>query len=888
MRSVKKFILCLSGRLRIQSSNTWLQPSISSENHGFQKKKYELREDHYSQESQVKGFSVSIDEKPVLNGFSKCLDFYTSHGFGNGTYVADVNNVPSDSIKLYEAKLIDNSARSYDYSGYDSLFSERFVIEFLYERDGLHKSFYLPTASEAEEIILNSKETEKGCELYRSLITSITEEASYKAALPSIQTYATANKAGDVDTQSVLDHYLSVANQADKYLILGNYTSSDAKPIQTSDDSIINLIPKSHFRTNGVYNKGGAEWGYFVHTYTDYGNNKISSVLLYDVINYKTDFFRNEIVQIKPIFTWNFKYNYDTDIVSKESENNYCIAHPNYTAGVHYIKHHLDSNSFVPKNPDETGYSKENDNGFCIGSRSSKFVGTSKNFNGGIESLQSLSILLGNIAISLLTAGLSTAEQLAIGITSDLIFEAAKQLSNSYSSPIHNTDEKGKTVLKIDKVEEYSSFDYAKKGNFAKFVSFSSPTSNDGNPLLFKEESDSINYELQVYSSDLSDSYTGLLIHEFSASVFNDNTNLFHQTPTYIGGLSTEWSYLIGESFDPKTVTINKTVQNKERIFGDDNDAVALLKTGDEGIYDIVMTNRPADTSLTISQISANSGHTTTYIDALEKNRTIPKAAFIKHYVLLSANSTYEIRIKRFLGSTRYFGGALLSIYKSDSSTVTTGDSEYGRNYVYRNRMNNGYHINNCFRPSTDGQYTIVAAPSSSSSSKDTYITILDSNFKKIAEDDDGYGNYMAGIRINLLANHDYYIISRPYGLSTSCNYEVDIFKQNYLPEFRGKVNQLGLSIGLSKSIPIHSLLISQSEKRSIIFLAYWDTSVSDPNFPSIYMSIYNPRLSASVSIANILFSSFTFSFDANTLYLIEFSATTSIYANIHLHIKEA
>ncbi len=884
MRSVKKFILCLSGRLRIQSSNTWLQPSISSENHGFQKKKYELREDHYSQESQVKGFSVSIDEKPVLNGFSKCLDFYTSHGFGNGTYVADVNNVPSDSIKLYEAKLIDNSARSYDYSGYDSLFSERFVIEFLYERDGLHKSFYLPTASEAEEIILNSKETEKGCELYRSLITSITEEASYKAALPSIQTYATANKAGDVDTQSVLDHYLSVADQADNYRELGSHYSGNSELVSSSDDSIINLIPKSHFTTNGVYNKGGAEWGYFVHTYTDYNNNKISSVLLYDIFNHKTDFIDSDIVQIKPVFAWNFKYNYDRNVVSKESENNYCLANPKYTAGIKYVKHKLDQNTFIPKNPDESGYNKDEDLGYGVGSTCYQYIGVQKDFTK--DAIQ-LTTRLGNIALGAATAGLSLTTQFAIGATYTLITDCVENVVGELINNITPLSQNGKVVLNGTKLQGYGSIGDAKKGDFAKFATYPAPNLKNSKPVLFKDKTDSINYEMQLCSSDTNHNYTALFIHRFSASVYNDNTSLLYQSPTLVGQINDCWSYLIGKNFHQKEIAINKTIQNQEMIFGQDHEAAAILTTKDAGEYDIVLTNMPVDTSLTISRFTLDSGSgKKECTNTIGTQYHIPEKKFIKHYVSLRANQTYEIRIKRVTKGYMIFGGALLSVYKSDSSIVRTGESTRERNYTYRNRINNGYHINNCLIPSSDGLYTIVASPSSNSSTQDTYLTILDSNFKKIATDDDGFGSRVAGVRIHLKADSEYYIISRFYNVNSTGDYEVDIFKHGYLPEIRGTKTTPGFTIGLSSNHNAY-FLISTCASKNISFYSYWNTSSMEPNYPKIHISIYDARLGVLLSQTDILYTEMLFSFKENTLYLIKISSQESPFSSIRLFCKE-
>ncbi len=106
------------------------------------------------------------------------------------------------------------------------------------------------------------------------------------------------------------------------------------------------------------------------------------------------------------LFTWNFKYNYDADVVTKEYENNYCLENPQYRAGVKYIKHPKGTSSFIPKNPGESGYSIQDDQGYCIGSVSAKFLGTHKNYLSSTpEHLQSLAVFLGNIALGAATSG---------------------------------------------------------------------------------------------------------------------------------------------------------------------------------------------------------------------------------------------------------------------------------------------------------------------------------------------------------------------------------------------------------------------------------------------------------------------------------------------------
>lgn len=70
-------------------------------------------------------------------------------------------------------------------------------------------------------------------------------------------------------------------------------------------------------------------------------------------------------------------------------------------------------------------------------------------------------------------------------------------------------------------------------------------------------------------------------------------------------------------------------------------------------------------------------------------------------------------------------------------------------------------------------------------------------------------------------------------------------------------------------------------------FELYWDTTISDPNFANIYLEIYNPRIGALLYRTKILFTNCTFEFESGAFYLIEFSATTNLYTNVHLSCKE-
>ncbi len=90
----------------------------------------------------------------------------------------------------------------------------------------------------------------------------------------------------------------------------------------------------------------------------------------------------------------------------------------------------------------------------------------------------------------------------------------------------------------------------------------------------------------------------------------------------------------------------------------------------------------------------------------------------------------------------------------------------------------------------------------------------------------------------------------------------------------------------LGKNISTRCFLISQSSAKNVEFYAYWDTAESSSNFPNIYLHIYNARIGTLLASTNILYTSCSFNFSADTLYLIEFSAQSDYFTDVHIDLK--
>lgn len=790
---------------------------------------------------------------------------------------------------MLEIKLILNT-KTYDFDNFSDLTNESYVVESIKKtNDGLVKSFYIPTEAEARNIITKSKSVSKDNPTYSRLVSTISAEATYKASLPNIQPAFTVQRSEDVDNQAVLDNYLETKEQQIEMMSLGFGKSEQTENIYPTDDSIINLIPKNCFRNNGTYSNGGAEWGFFIQTYNYSSNIKMSSVLIYDVFNIKTDFINPETISIKPVLNYNFKYDPETDVVYKDGPNNYCLANPSLSSAIQYVS--LKENSLdlgVDK------YKTETDNGFCFGSTTAKYIGVKKIFGSGPEDLQNIALLLGDIALGFATSGMSTGASLAIGVAYNLLGSAAINITKELYPSLYSNDTNTKIIRSTTNISGYGSFEDAKRyGNLSKYFSTRMQDadgkysgSNRDNPLFFKDSSDSINYQMQLYSSYLSDYYTGILGHRLSLEVFNDNTNLFNWIPQYIGTIKDEWAHYIGEDLKMNTEEITDGSKDKSILFGKYHSAKIIFKPKITGTYDVLLHDMPANTTLSWSNESDNSSQKT-YVDAWGNGRPISSSNYLKLYLNLYAGSTYEFEVRRRQNGYGAFGSAKMNVYLSNRNPLNpTGSWRYGLNYSWRSISYEGHAINTQFIPTTNGQYTFVLNPQNGAS-KDTYIKVLDSNFKKIIEDDDGFGNRMSGVKLNLVANRQYFVIGRFFNPSTTGSFEIDVFKQNYIPEMQGKVAQRTIWIPQLGSERNIYFLTSQTTSKTIRMQLTLDSNYNNySDKPSVSISIKDSKLGFLATQSNLLENDLVFSFEANTLYLIQLSLNGTYSGGANLYVR--
>ncbi len=838
-----------------------------------------------------------VVSQPLLQNFIEKYDYYESNDFGNDFIVADTLDEETFSENIIEVKLINNQKQYYDYGVSVSLRNEDYVVEFLtYENDILLKSFYIPTTNEVDTILEKVKRIEQKDSVFKRVVTSMTYETTYKQSFDDVAICNSVNIAGMIDKQAPLDHFLKTKNQADS--ILPTNANSN---IPSSDNCIVNLLGRNIFTTAGTYQKSGAEWGYYAKTTVDKGNDLLTSVLIYDIKTIKEDDINPDIVSISPVLSMDYKYNYESNVVYQYTANNYCLGNPSYKAGIKYVVLPNDNSKFVPLNPGEKNYIENDDLGYCIGAKAAKMIGQPKSFAGKADYMSDILVLLGNVMLGAATSGLSLPAQAVIGGSYTLLTDAVLKAKEEKTKEPYNfkySNKDGKVIYDMTDIDGATSLSGAKEAKqFAKYLEFTMQNENKEfmnsddkaerkNPILFKDSTDTINYMFKLISSDKEDRYLAQITHLFSAEIFNDNTWLFKQNPTYIGSTSSEWSYVFGKDFNSKEIKVESGHKDTIIAFGKSNEKVATFTPKKTGIYDILLHDMPSDTTFTINSFSKSTS-SKFVADAWGKSRLVSSQGYLKYYISLNAGTTYQLGFSRTVNNCRKFGMGRLTIYESDCSSVTSGESKNDLNFVCRDIINeNGYYIDNQFIPKQDGQYTIVVTPSASSNTKDTYMLLLDDEYNVIAADDDGWGDRIAGVRINLVANKAYYIASGFYGTSSKGSYRVSIFKQMYVPELRGdNLKKEFVLQDFGSNYSSQFLLTSQSSNCSVVISAFW---LSNDASGPIDVIIYNDRFEQIVYGTNVNKNPLEFTFSANRLYVIKMSTKATVYQGISIKFQEA
>lgn len=837
---------------------------------------------------------VSEDNTNIDSLMTK-YNFYLVNGKNYNFIVADTYNEYEKNFIL-EFKLI-LSTDKYSFYGFESLREKDAVIEIIKRNSNTNdftKEYIVPSNFQVNYIknksLLCNDETIKS-----RLISSINIENDFKAQMNNnsnsmITRSASSNINSDVDNQTVLDFFLdSDAIFSAETIELG-FTGGSQEVIQSYDDCIVNLIPKDVFITNGTYSKSGSEWGFFAKTYDDYGDNKITSLIIFDIINVKTDGINPDYVQVIPKIHRNYKYDYDTNVVVSDVDNNYCIGNPYYKASLNYVKFDNDLNGVEHPNPTDDDYTVQDDYGYCFGSTSVKYIGVGKNSDGNIG-LAKLLLQLSNIGVDIVTSGLSIVEQLAIGMTCDFIGNSvvdALTESTKNLNFVHDT-QTDKYIYSATNLSGFSNFNLAKQNSMlTKYYEVKMPgydssfnSNNRQTPLLFKNDTDSVNYEFQLYSSEYSDDYTALVSHKLNFDVFNDNsTRLFKRDPDFLGTVESNWSYLIGQDIHSNSYLIDNGKSDYYVASGTVSDQVVQFRASAAGKYRFVLENIGTWSKIQSGNYSDSSG-STTFINCI--GTTIYASNKDSIYIdrELEEDELVDISISRVnQNNFKLFGTAKLRVFYVKEDVIVNFSNLNSKNFYSKTIASSGFNVLNKINVLHSGYYTFNVS-SANSSYRDTYMTFLDDKFRKIISDDDSFGNMQAGFGLFLSSYKTYYVLTSFYSTSTQGEYKLNISRQRYLPELRGRVCTQTIHLAALGSNRQACFLTRQSQTRTIRFSLSWENNQQY----AVSLNVYNSEGSVVYSSSNINSSTLTVELAKNNLYMFYFSVSSSAISGIGANI---
>lgn len=886
--TLKKLILCLSV-LSLFFNSSYLKINSSKGSNINIKQKY---------------FADISKEDELLDEYIEFFDFYYLDDLPSKIIVADCLKSVND-FNIYELKLILEPSK-YNFDNPSVLFTEEYVIEIVYfdANQNIEKKYEIPNETQVEIIKNKAKIIEKESEIYERIITSLNFEIDNNDESIALMTADNDSKnAGenvisvDGNNQILLDDYLNHGN-----VIIPTLVGENGNTIQyySYDDSIVNLIPKEVFRNKGSYSFGGGEWGGFALTKAYSDEKYVTSLILYDIISTKLDIYNSEAVIIKPIYKYDYFYYLDEDVVVKYQPNNLCLANPTFKAMINYVQLTDFPNMTKHYNDYEDGYKYENDEGFAFLSSASKLVGTHKNSKDQIDSTLKILSKAVSLALNVATSKLSFVTQTIISEAYDYLSEKLIESINEYNFPsnvAYVSKNDGKYITNVEceignagsfsaLKDMYKAIERLPKTYINSFVS-----NNDNSPLLFKNTTDSMNYNFSIITPDKNNDYSAMLCHHLDFDVFNDNSSIFKNYPDYLGKSSNYWNYLIGKNINPKS---NQTIKENQELLvisGEDSKQTIKFTPKKTGKYIIKLVDYQYNSEIQLENYSAsNSGYKefNNGVDPFNENKKSEsnlnnlfdkkkvsniENLEIKH--LLEGSKTYSIYFSRkYMPNSEnssiynlFFGTAKLVIYYDNNLSLEpiNVQNDFNDNSKQLSIIHNGSNSMIKFIPTKSAQYTFSTISKSYAYSPDTNLKLLDNNHNFLIFDDNSYGGLLSGIRYYLIANQTYYLIfdaKSNYG-----EYILEVSNQLYIPQMKGRMLDYGIlfsQFGNPYKFVIYET--KQIETRSITFSAIWYSAYA--NFSDITLQIYDSN-SLLLSKYQFMNNPVNFIFQKNKLYKI-------------------
>ncbi len=496
---------------------------------------------------------------------------------------------------------------------------------------------------------------------------------------------------------------------------------------QYTDCPLTYVIPREYFLKRGIFSYIGPEYGFYINTYQDEGDNNMSNFLVFDIKTKKKAYNQNGEVRVIPLLTGYTKYNRQKQIISYELDtSNLAITNINIAVALY---------NQTEKNIGDEGYIPEEDYGYAFKGYSIEAKTCSKNSSEYIPDL----LLAKLTAIGLgfipkvgpfIKVGVNTAilaiENYYKNETSTQ-YQSLAKINNSYVSNLTNLNASDSVYTMI---HEY--------GNLLKGINASLTDSNEDNPLLYKTQSEdyfNIEYNLFQHSADIC--WDTTILTKLSLDIVEDNTykNLFGTFGTVDFKDSVTGSWYDSFNEHPSIKETRMSLDNIYSIeYGIQSHQLLTFSPTYSGKYTIETFNTESDTIMELLEnetLLSKNDDGGSYKNS-KNNKLCSKITYT-----LDNSKKYTIKIYGYSNRGGYCnvmvrkqGGDLYDCVLNDFSIDSM---EYNSEYLWQD-----------FIPKKTGYYTFTTTANACS----VLLSVYDCNYNRLANN--YYSSYSGKTIINL------------------------------------------------------------------------------------------------------------------------------------------
>lgn len=796
--------LCIFGVLILSPNNVKAQ---NEEIGGISYSKYidyksgeiEIEDNELICKSLDAGIELSLDELkfyPV-----KLLD-------GNVFYIADLANMIQKNVEnniiegIVSVRIIlENTDYPYGdaFCAINNNINKKNNIEILlYNADlKLLTKTYIEFCDENIEMLVIGDWEELGVQSKTAIDFSYNFERNFKSAISS--ELESVNRISQYSSDIYVNGQRTVKiNEFDQYTdsdgLIHDYVnfyrekqhhSSVGSLLVTSDDPIVNIIPKKLFQNVGTYSYIGVEYGFYVHTYLDNGANTYSEYIVFDIETEEKITANKGKVRVVPMFEGVVYYTAHTNLITYNNMGLSTLgASSNLALNNINTKISLTNNN--SPNIGDSDYAVEDDRGAYLNGIGLTLQGVGKKNASSNTSMGSVKIVLGTVLDMIPKYGkyIKTAANFLLDAY-DIVNEA---IDVHYKNAMFETG----LTLNGDNQYSFTNFNFLgstspesvinKYGAYPRAfdVAFlDQKIGNNQEALLYKTDSDY--YELLFGLAQIDDTWESTIHQQITLDIVQDNTKSFglikygsvDYKDTVSGGCVYKY---VEKPMAENKITLSESQWEEVAYYYNKGETgigyqeyVFIPKSSSEylfdGVGDFNAKITEESSGKTIATITHRTSSQNSYVFNLIKG---------KRYILKISG------INNDAGRCKFFVGRYQKLTLTGENYTNIKMFEY-----------NGDSIWHCFVPDRNEIYTFNTF-SYNSSNLNTVLYLYDSKFNLLCFDDDSGDKLYSLINLYCRAGQKYYIqaknknqgVNSEFGIMASIQQTVNCAEGMYRHEF--------------------------------------------------------------------------------------------------------